>query len=108
MTPDVAGAARYTAAGPDNDDPYWGVHGLFGALQSVVLPNGTYWGCVYDTDGYSFPAGTDYTTLPTKSPDLKRLIYPTGGSMSYPATALAHVGDTIVDQRRVMTRQGQR
>ena len=35
-------------------------------LQAIVLPNGTYWGFVYDSLG-----------------DLTKLIYPTGGSVSY-------------------------
>jgi len=84
---------------------FWGVHGVFGALQSVVLPNGTYWGFVYATDGYPLPSGTDYTTLPTMYPDLIKLIYPTGGSTSYTYTGASACGDSIDDQRRVIMRQ---
>src|SRR5271156_266296 len=37
-------------------------------LQSVVLPNGTYWTFQYSTDGYG---------------DLKQITFPTGGTISY-------------------------
>jgi RHS repeat-associated protein len=44
-------------------------------LQSIVLPNGTHWGFVYDSY-----VGSGYTT---GTGNLIRLIYPTGGSVVY-------------------------
>jgi YD repeat-containing protein len=44
-------------------------------LQSIVLPNGTYWGFVYDSS-----AGGE---TQTGSGQLMTLIYPTGGTVSY-------------------------
>jgi len=42
-------------------------------LQSIVLPNGTYWGFVYDSSNGTTPALGQLLTL----------IYPTGGQVSY-------------------------
>ena len=43
-------------------------------LQSLVLPNNTYWGFVWDTVSSNNPISYG---------DLKQIIYPTGGSVSY-------------------------
>ena len=57
------------------------------ALQSVVLPNGTYWGFSYDSAGplvvqSDFP-GPDPAASPVAYADLTQLRYPTGASVSY-------------------------
>ncbi len=62
------------------------------ALQSLTLPNGTYWAFVYDSAGPLFlgsgnPASPSGFYDPNASPvayaSLTKLIYPTGGSVTY-------------------------
>ena len=48
--------------------------GTVNVLQSVVLPNNTYWGFVYDTAS---------TANPVSFGDLLRVILPSGGSLNY-------------------------
>jgi YD repeat-containing protein len=51
-------------------------NGSFPFLQSVVLPNGQYWGFVYDSANTNNPQSYAYGQL-------QQLIYPTGGSIQY-------------------------
>ena len=48
----------------------------FTFLQSVVLPNGQYWGFIYDSANPNSSSSYAYG-------ELKTLIYPTGGSVNY-------------------------
>jgi len=50
-------------------------------LQSIVLPNGTHWGFIYDSNNPSTPYGPTGQTAGTGQ--LTTLIYPTGGSVTY-------------------------
>jgi RHS repeat-associated protein len=52
-------------------------------LQSITLPNGTFWGFIYDSVN---PSASQATTLANSNSgygELLTLMYPTGGSVSY-------------------------
>jgi hypothetical protein len=52
-------------------------------LQSITLPNGTFWGFVYDSVNSSANQTTTLANSNTGYGELLSLIYPTGGSVSY-------------------------
>lgn len=57
-------------------------------LQSVVLPNGTYWGFIYDSDNPSDPAGPAGAG-PNQTNglgELNTILLPTGGAIKYTYT----------------------
>lgn len=85
-----------------------GPAGRFTLLQSVVLPNGTYWGFVYESSGvWNSGWDSDPTNWPIARGSLTKLIYPTGGSISYGYTGGTSCNDTspAQDLRRVVSRQ---
>jgi hypothetical protein len=75
------------------DPVYFGPIGSEEAIQSVVLPNGQYWGFVYDSSGTlhtkTANGGTvpDPDTTPVAFADLAKLLLPGGGSISYTYTS---------------------
>jgi YD repeat-containing protein len=83
--------------------------GLQTVIQSIVLPNGTYWGFVYDTAGVSPVtyactrttncSGIDPANNPAAFGDLTKLILPTGGWIDYQYNT---VSDFTSDFRRVV------
>ena len=50
--------------------------GLVSVVQSVILPGGTFWGFIYDSCDPNNTAANCYG-------DITKIIYPTGGSVSY-------------------------
>jgi YD repeat-containing protein len=62
------------------DETAYDIAGAFQAIQSITLPDGTYFGFVYDSTTYN-TAAPDST--PTAYADLKRLIYPSGATVDY-------------------------
>jgi YD repeat-containing protein len=61
-------------------------YAIYNAIQSIVLPDGTYWGFVYDAaDPNNSSDIGHYATL-------SRLIFPEGGSIAYSYTALEGPG----------------
>ena len=55
-------------------------------LQSIVLPNKTYWGFIYDSNNPSSSPTPTSTNLDVGLGQLISLIYPTGGSTNYTYT----------------------
>jgi RHS repeat-associated protein len=52
-------------------------------LQSIVLPNGTFWGFVYDSNNPSSSTTPSPSNQNTGTGQLLTMIYPTGGSVNY-------------------------
>jgi YD repeat-containing protein len=67
---------------------YWTeANGQVASIQSVTLPDGTYWGFVYDsTTNWQAPAGIWDPSPAIADGDLIKLILPSGGSISYSYT----------------------
>jgi RHS repeat-associated protein len=52
-------------------------------LQSIVLPNGTFWGFIYDSNNPNSDPTPSLSNQNTGLGQLLTLIYPTGGSVNY-------------------------
>jgi RHS repeat-associated protein len=87
-------ASVYVRSGPAAGPGIFDVHQSFSMLQSVVLPDNTYWAFEYDA---ADPNNTSSIALG----DLLKVTLPTGGSISYTWS-----GTLLVDslRRSVMTR----
>ena len=68
----VPGSGSNGAAKDGNQDVYTSKS----MLQSIVLPNGTFWAFIYDSGDPATPAATNLGQITT-------LIYPTGGMVNY-------------------------
>ena len=91
----VSYSTNFTGAGwqisPDSNVLYYTeTYGQDTAIQSVVLPNGTYWGFVYDSSNGNYNPTYDPTggspPVTIAYGDLTKLILPTGGSITYSYT----------------------